>query len=181
MTTATATTTKWNIDKGHSQIEFKAKHMMITTVSGSVKEFDATIETEEEDFSTAKIHFEGDVKSVTTGNEQRDGHLMTDDFFNPSTFPKMTFDSTGMVKKDATHFTLNGLLTIRDITKPISLDVEFEGKAVDSRGNTKFGFTLNGKINRMEFGLKWNVVTEAGGILLSDEVKISASVQITKA
>ncbi|MEO8086947.1 MAG: YceI family protein [Bacteroidota bacterium] len=181
MTTTTATTTKWGLDKAHSEIQFKAKHMMISNVTGGFNSYDATIETEDEDFSTAQITFTADTASVNTGSEQRDGHLKGDDFFNAEKFPKITFVSTSVEKTGEGKFKLNGDLTVRDVTKPFSLDVVFEGKVVDPWGNTKLGFSLNGKLSRKEFGLIWNVVTEAGGILVSDEVKIQASVQVAKA
>jgi len=183
MTTATLTTTKWGFDQAHSEIRFKAKHMMISTITGEFKNYDVTIETDgdkEDDFTNASIHYTADVSSIDTGNEQRDGHLRTNDFFSPDQFPKISFASTGMKKKEGNKFLLTGDLTIRDVTKPISLDVEFEGKMVDPWGNTKYGFTINGKINRKEFGLSWDVVTEAGGILVGEEIKIHASVQIAK-
>jgi len=181
MTTATSTTTKWGLDKAHSEIQFKAKHMMISNVTGEFTSYNATIETEDEDFTTAHVSFSADTASVNTGSEQRDGHLKGDDFFNAEKFPKVTFVSTNVTKNGEGKFILTGDLTIRDVTKPISFDVVFEGKVVDPWGNTKLGFTLNGKLSRKEFGLSWNVVTEAGGILVSDEVKINASVQVAKA
>ncbi|HYV54072.1 MAG TPA: YceI family protein [Chitinophagaceae bacterium] len=180
MITATATTTKWGLDKAHSEIQFKAKHMMISSVTGEFKNYDATIETEDEDFTTAKIRFTAETASVSTGSEQRDGHLKTEDFFNPEKFPMLVFESTRVEKKSDDHFILHGDMTIRDITRPVSLEVNFEGKAGDPWGNMKYGFSINGKINRKDFGLNWNVITEAGGILVSEEVKLHASVQIAK-
>lgn len=181
MTTATATTTKWGLDKAHSEIQFKAKHMMITTITGEFKSYDVTIETEDEDFLTAKILYTADVASIDTGNEQRDGHLRTNDFFSPEQFPKITFASTKMEKKEDGNYVLTGDVTIRDVTRPVSMHVAFEGKVVDPWGNTKYGFTITGKLNRKDFGLNWNVITEAGGILVGEEIKINASVQIAKA
>ena len=181
MTTATMTTTKWGLDKAHSEIQFKAKHMMITNVTGGFKDYDATIETEGEDFSTTQIRFTAATASVSTGSDQRDGHLKAEDFFNVGKFPELTFVSTNVTKTGEGKYILTGDMTIRDVTKPVTLDVVFEGKVVDPWGNTKYGFTLNGKLSRKEFGLTWNVITEAGGILVSDDVKIEASVQIAKA
>ncbi len=180
MTTATMTTTKWGLDKAHSEIQFKAKHMMITNVTGVFKDYEATIETEGEDFSTTQITFTAETASVSTGSEQRDGHLKAEDFFNVEKYPKLTFVSTNVARTGESKFILTGDLTIRDVTKPVSLDVVFEGNVVDPWGNTKFGFTLSGKLSRKEFGLSWNVVTEAGGILVGDEIKLHASVQISK-
>jgi polyisoprenoid-binding protein YceI len=183
MTTATLTSTKWGFDQAHSEIRFKAKHMMISTITGEFKNYDVTIETEggnDDDFTSAKISYTADVSSIETGNEQRDGHLRTNDFFNPEQFPKIKFASTSMTKKENGKYILTGDLTIRDVTKQISLDVDYEGKAVDPWGNTKYGFTVDGKINRKDFGLNWNVITEAGGILVGEEIKLHASVQIAK-
>ena len=163
MTTTTMTSTKWAIDKAHSEIQFKAKHMMITNVTGEFTDYDAIIETEEEDFSTAKISFKAMTASVTTGSEQRDGHLKAEDFFNVAKYPELTFESTRVEKTGEGKYILTGDMTIRDITRTISLEVEFEGKVVDPWGNTKYGFTLNGKLNRKEFGLSWNVITEEIG------------------
>ncbi len=180
MTTATLTTTKWGLDQAHSEISFKAKHMMISTITGEFKNYDVTIEAEDDDLTTARIHYTADVASIETGNERRDGHLRNNDFFSPEQFPKITFASTEMKKKENGKYILTGDLTIRDVTKSISLNVEFEGKVIDPWGNTKYGFTVDGIINRKDFGLNWNVITEAGGILVGEEIKIHASVQIAK-
>lgn len=173
-------TTKWVLDPTHSEIHFKVKHLMITTVTGSFKNFTAAAETDSEDFSNAAISFSADTGSVDSGNEQRDGHLKSADFFDADKFPKLSFASTGYTKKGDDEFTLTGDLTIKDVTKPVTLTVEFGGVAKDPWGNTKAGFTLSGKINRKDFGLNWNAVTEAGGLLVSEEVKISAEIQLVK-
>ena len=180
MITATATKTKWGFDKSHSQIQFKVKHMMISTVTGEFKNYDVEIETEDDNFETAKVNFSAETASIDTGNEQRDGHLRTNDFFNPEKFPKITFVSTGITKNSDAKYLLTGDMTIRDVTKRVSFTVEFEGKAVDPWGNTKYGFTVEGKLNRKDFGLNWNVITDAGGVLVGEEVKISGSIQISK-
>ena len=172
-------TTTWAIDPTHSEIHFKVKHLMITTVTGSFNSFTASAETENDDFSGAKISFSADTASVDTGNEQRDGHLKSADFFDSEKFPQMSFTSTGYSKK-GDDYVLTGDLTIKDVTKPVTLNVEFGGVAKDPWGNTKAGFTLTGKINRKDFGLNWNAVTEAGGVLVSEEVKILAEIQLTQ-
>lgn len=172
-------TTKWALDPTHSEIHFKVKHLMITTVTGSFKSFTAAAETEADDFSNAAISFSADIASVDTGNEQRDGHLQSPDFFDAEKFPKLSFVSTGYTKK-GDDYVLNGDLTIKDVTKPVTLSVEFGGVAKDPWGNTKAGFTLSGKINRKDFGLNWNAATEAGGLLVSEEVKIQAEIQLAK-
>ena len=181
MSTTTMTTTRWGLDKAHSEIQFTAKHMMITTITGVFKDYEVSIETEDEDFTTAKITYSADVASIDTGNSQRDGHLRTNDFFNPEKFPKIIFESDGMTQVADRKFLINGMVTIRDITGPVALEATFEGKVVDPWGNTKYGFTVSGKLNRKDFGLNWNVITEAGGILVGEEIKIRASVQISKA
>src|SRR5574343_18220 len=171
----------YKIDASHSEIAFKVKHMMITNVNGQFTKFDATLESEAADFSDAKISFEADVDSITTHNEQRDGHLKSDDFFNAAQFPKISFQSTSIVKKSDDTYELTGDLTIRDITKSVKLAVEYGGTVTDPWGKVKAGFELNGKISRQEFGLKWNAMTETGGIVVSDEVKLHLGVQMVKA
>lgn len=133
-----------------------------------------------DDFSDAKISFEADVNSINTNNEQRDGHLKSDDFFAAEKFPKLTFVSKGFTKKPGDEYTLTGDLTIRDVTKTVDLAVDFGGNMVDSWGQAKAGFEINGKINRKEFGLGWGSVTEAGGVVVSDEVKLHLAVQMIK-
>ncbi len=173
-------TTKWAIDPTHSEIHFKVKHLMITTVTGSFKNFTAAAETDSEDFSNAAISFSADTTSVDTGSEQRDGHLKSADFFDAEKFPKLSFISTSYTKKGDNEFALTGDLTIKDITKPVTLTVEFGGVAKDPWGNTKAGFTLSGKINRKDFGLSWNAATEAGGLLVSEDVKLLAEIQLVR-
>lgn len=172
-------TKNWVLDPTHSEIHFKVKHLMITTVTGSFKNFTVAAETENEDFSNAAISFSADTTSVETGSEQRDGHLKSADFFDAEKFPKMSFTSTGYAKK-GDEYSLTGDLTIKDVTKPVTLSVEFGGVAKDPWGNTKAGFTLSGKINRKDFGLTWNAATETGGLLVSEEVKIAAEIQLVE-
>ena len=181
MTTQTLTKTKWNLDTKHSEIQFKAKHLMISTVTGTFKTFEATLETDGDDFCAAQISFSADVNSISTGNEERDGHLKSADFFNAEKFPKLSFVSTNIERKDETNFVLSGNVTLLDVIKPVSFNVEFGGIAKDPWGMTRAGFTMTGKINRKDFGLSWNVLTEAGGLLVSEEIKLSASVQFVKA
>lgn len=170
----------YKIDPAHSEITFKVKHLMITNVTGSFTQFDATMESDAADFSDAKISFEADVNSVTTNNEQRDTHLKSDDFFAAEKFPKLSFVSTSISKKSDDKYKLTGNLTIRDVTKTIDLDVEYGGTMTDPWGQVKAGFDVNGKINRKEFGLGWGAVTEAGGVVVSDEVKLHMAVQMVK-
>lgn len=173
-------TTKWTIDPSHSEIQFKVKHMMITTVTGSFKEFSSEVETRGDDFSTAKIKFEAATASVFTNSDQRDQHLRSADFFDVEKYPNLKYESTSLEMVDDENFTLNGNLTIRDITKPVKLDVEVGGIGKDPWGNLKAGFSLTGRINRKEWGLNWNAALEAGGVLVSDEVRIFCEVQYAK-
>jgi polyisoprenoid-binding protein YceI len=165
----------------HSDITFKVKHLMITTVTGIFTKFDATLESDVADFSDAKITFEADVNSISTNNEQRDGHLKSDDFFNVAQFPTLRFVSTGITKKGESEFVLNGNLTIRDNTHPVSLKMNYAGTVTDPYGQTKAGFELSGTLSRKEFGLKWSATTEAGSVVVSDEVRLQMDVQMVKA
>ena len=171
---------KWVLDPAHSQIQFKVKHMMLTTVTGEFKEFTIDVETEADDFSTAKIHAELTVPSVYTGTEQRDNHLKSDDFFNAEKHPKITFVGKSLTHVGDDHWILQGDITIRDITQTISLEVLYMGMMDDPWGNRKVGFEANGKLKRKDFGLKWDVVTEAGGVVAGDEVRIHCNVQFTR-
>ena len=170
----------YKIDPTHSEITFKVKHMMITNVSGSFTKFDATMESDAADFSDAKISFEADVNSINTNNEQRDGHLKSDDFFAAEKFPKLAFQSSKLVKKGDDKYVLTGNLTLRGTTKEVELAVEFGGTMTDPYGQVKSGFEINGTINRKDFGLTWDALTEAGGIVVSNEVKLHLNVQMIK-
>lgn len=177
---ATQATTKWVLDSSHSEIGFKAKHLMITTVSGKFDKYEGTVETEGDDLTTAQISFTADTASVNTGSPDRDAHIRNADFFDAEKFPQMRFVSTKFEKINEEKYVLKGDLTIKDVTKPVQLDVEFNGIAKDPWGNTKAGFLINGKINRKDWGLNWNVALEAGGMLVSEEVKLHCEVQVLK-
>lgn len=170
----------YKIDPSHSDILFKVKHLMISTVTGSFKNFDATAEINNNDLTDATVTFEAETASVDTQSEQRDGHLKGDDFFNSDAYPKMTFKSTNIKKVSDDEYKVTGDLTIRDVTKPVDLKVEFNGAATDPWGMERLGFEVTGKINRREFGLKWSAVTEAGGLVVSDDVKLLLNVQMVK-
>jgi|SRR5688572_11276806 len=173
-------TIKWKIDPEHSEVHFKVKHLMITTVTGSFKEFDLEVETENEDFATAKkIEFTANINSINTNNEQRDTHLRSADFFDAENHKQLRFVGK-KYEVIGDKAKLHGDLTIRNTTKPVTLDVEFGGIVTDPYEQTKAGFTVNGKIKRKEFGLTWNAVTEAGQIVVSDDIKIHAEVQLVK-
>lgn len=180
MATQTATRTNWTLDSTHSEIGFKVKHMMITNVSGSFEKFDVKVETEGDDFASSNIEFTADLATITTGSADRDNHLKSGDFFDAEKYPQISFISTRLEKKDNDNFVLHGDLTIRDVTKPVKLDVEFGGIGKDPWGNQKAGVTVTGKINRTDFGLNWNAALETGGVLVSEEVKLFADVQLVK-
>ncbi len=170
----------YKIDPTHSEITFKVKHLMITNVTGSFQQFDATLEANAEDFSDATIQFTAEVNSISTNNVQRDEHLKSDDFFAAATHPSIQFISTALTPKSADQYALKGNLTIKGVTKPVELAVEFGGLMTDFYGQHKAGFEITGKISRSEFGLTWSAVTEAGGVVVSDEIKLNMAVQMVK-
>lgn len=173
-------TTNWNLDTAHSEVTFKVKHLVISTVSGQFKNFSSAVSTEGDDFSTAKIALEIESNSIDTGMEMRDKHLKSDEFFGSEAFPKIIFTATAVRSVSGADHEIDGNLTIRDVTKPVTLKAEFGGIAKDPYGQTKAGFEVEGKIKRSEFGLSWNALTEAGGAVVSDEVKFQANVQYIK-
>jgi polyisoprenoid-binding protein YceI len=172
--------TKWILDPTHSEIQFKIRHLMITHVTGSFGKFTTDVETTDENFETAKISLTAEVESITTHNEQRDGHLKSADFFETAKYPTLTFVSTKFEKVSGEEYFLYGDMTFHGITKNIKLKVEHGGIIKDPWGNTRTGFTVEGKINRKDFGLVWNAATEAGGVVVGDEVKLHASVEFVK-
>ena len=171
----TMTTTKWSIDQSHSEIAFKVKHMMISTLTGHFEDFTASVESSAENFKDAKFEFEAKIDSINTKNKDRDNHLKSGDFFDAASFPTMKFTSTSFDGEK-----LTGDLTIKDVTKTINLNVDFNGVAVDPYGQTKAGFEIKGEINRKDFGLTWSAVTEAGNIVVSDKIKLAVEVQFVK-
>jgi len=172
---------KWILDPAHSEIGFRVKHLMITNVKGEFKEFNASIYTTGENFMTSEIDFWINPASVSTGDEKRDAHLRSADFFDVENHKQISFSGNTYEQVDGDgSYTLYGDLTIRGIKKQIKLDVEFGGVMKDPWGNEKAGFTVNGKINRKDWGLNWNAALEAGGVLVSEEVRISCEVQLVK-
>ncbi len=169
------TKTIWSIDGTHSEINFKVKHMMISTVTGSFDKFDGKVETSNGDFKNANFTFSAEIDSVNTNNKDRDNHLKSDDFFGAEKNPKLTF-----ISKSFDGNKMIGDITIKGITKEITLDTEYNGTAVDPYGQTKAGFEFEGQINRKDFDLTWNAVTEAGNVVVSDKVKLIASLQFIK-
>ncbi|MGG0716026.1 YceI family protein [Robertmurraya massiliosenegalensis] len=175
------TKTKWALDTAHSGVDFSVKHMMFANVKGSFNEFDATIEADPTDLTTASIEFTIDTASVDTRNNDRDAHLRSADFFDVENFPKMTFKSTSIAKSDEGEYDVTGDLTIKDTTKPQTFTVTYGGTGKDPWGNEKVGFGVEGSINRSEFGLTWNAALETGGVLVGDKIKISLDLQAAEA
>lgn len=170
----------WKLDPSHSEVQFKVKHLMITTVTGYFKSFDLEVVTESDDFTTAsKIEFTADINSIDTNNQQRDTHLKSADFFDAEKHGQLRFVGK-KYQADGDEGSLEGDLTIRGVTKPVTVIVEFGGIVVDPYGQTKAGFTVNGKISRKEFGLTWNAVTEAGQVVVSDDIRIHCEIQLVK-
>lgn len=173
-------TSIWSIDTAHSEIHFKVKHMMVSTVTGAINEFEGRVETSNEDFENAKITFSAQVNSIDTRNKQRDDHLRSVDFFLAEEHPLLSFASTSFTKKNEEEYELNGNLTIRGISHPVKLKTIYNGTVVDPYGQTKAGFEIAGKINRKDFDLKWNAITEAGSVVVSEEVKLALNIQLIK-
>ena len=167
--------TKWNLDPAHSEITFKVRHMMISNVKGEFKNFNVDLESEDENFKNVKASASIDTSSISTNNTDRDNHLKSAEFFNAEAHPQITFET------DSLNEEVTGNLTINGVTKPVKLDVDFGGINVDPWGQTKAGFSFEGKINRSDFGLNWNAALEAGGVMVSDEVKIAGELQFVKA
>ena len=171
--------TTWSLDPAHSELQFKVKHLMITTVTGSLTNLSGSVVSESDHFENAKVDFEATTDSIDTSNKDRDNHLKSADFFDAEQYPKITFKSTALTK-DGDDYTLTGDLTIKDVTKSVKIDVEFGGIATDPWGNTKAGFTISTKIKRTEFGLTWNAALETGGVMVSEDVKILGELQFVK-
>ncbi|EIJ37597.1 MAG: YceI family protein [Flavobacteriaceae bacterium] len=171
-------TTTWAIDPAHSEITFKVKHLMISNVKGEFRTFEASIDGE--DFTNSTLSAKIDASSISTNNNDRDTHLKSPDFFEVEQFPEITFKSTSLKKGDDDEYKLVGDLTIKGVTKEITLDTEFGGFMKDPYGNEKAGFSINGKLNRKDFRLNWNAALEAGGVMVGNEVKINAEVQFVK-
>lgn len=177
---ATETATKWVIDPMHSEVQFKVKHLVISTVSGFFKSFGGEVITEGDDFDNAEVDFTLDINSIDTNQTQRDEHLKGGEFFDAEKYPQISFKSTSLTKSDDEEYELKGDLTIKDVTKPVTLKAEFGGSAADFYGNTKAGFEITGKVNRKEFGLTWDGVTEAGSVVVGEDIKLLINLQLTK-
>lgn len=171
-------TTKWTIDPTHSEVSFKVKHLVISTVTGYFKKFEGAAESTSEDFDGASVSFTADIDSIDTNQTDRDNHLKSADFFDAANHPKLSFE--GKIAKNGGDYKLAGNLTMRGATKEVELDVDFGGVAGDPYGQTKAGFEIEGKVNRKEFGLSWSAVTEAGSVVVSDQVRLILSIQLVK-
>ena len=173
--------TKWDLDNSHSNVKFTVTHLVISEVDGAFKTFNGSMTASKPDFSDARIEFSVDIASINTDNEQRDNHLKGDDFFNAEKFPKMTFKSVSMKKISGNKYELTGDLTIRDVTKRVKFAATYGGTTKDPWGNTKAGFKATSTINRLEYGLKWNTLTEAGGAVVGADVTISINAEFNQA
>jgi polyisoprenoid-binding protein YceI len=172
--------TIWKIDPAHSEVNFKVKHLVVSTVRGHFDDFEATIEAEKEDFSEAKIEFEAGTDSINTRNNDRDAHLKSPDFFDSKNYEKISFVSVSVEKVSDYELKVKGSLTIRGITREVTLDVIYNGIVEGMGGNEVAGFEISTKLNRFDYGLKWNAMTEAGGVVVSNEVKIEILAEFNK-
>jgi polyisoprenoid-binding protein YceI len=172
--------TNWKIDNMHSVIGFKVRHMMISNITGSFGDFNADATVLNDDFSSAKFNFEASIDSINTGVADRDGHLKSADFFDSASYPKLTFHSESITKKSDSDFEVSGIMNIKGVEKPVVLSMEYAGIAVDPYGQTKAGMSLTGKVKRSDFGLTWNAVTEAGSIVLADDIQLNCEIQLVK-
>lgn len=171
----------WNLDAAHSEVNFKVKHMMITNVNGKFTNFDVKATSENENFENPEIEFTANTASIHTGSEQRDQHLKSADFFDSEKFPELHFKSKSFRKTGDGEYQLDGDMKIKDVVKPVSFKIEHSGLQKDPWGNMKAGFSIEGKINRKDFGLTWNAALESGGVLVSEDVKLNAEIQLAKA
>ncbi|GIV33354.1 MAG: polyisoprenoid-binding protein [Chitinophagales bacterium] len=175
-----AQSTKWVFDKSHSKIGFEATHMVISKVQGNFTSYEGTVLSDKPDFTDAKIDFTIDVASINTENEQRDNHLRSDDFFNAEKYPKITFKGKSLKKVSDNQYKLSGDLTIRDVTKPVELDVTYGGTVKDPWGNTRAGFHVKGVIDRFDYNLKWNAALETGGLVVGREIVINCPIELIR-
>lgn len=180
ISTSLSAQTKWTIDNVHSNVQFTVSHLVISEVEGSFRKFNGSISSPSADFSNASVEFSIDVNSIDTDNDSRDKHLLSDDFFNAEKYPTMTFKSTSFKKISGNKYELTGNLTLRAVTKTVKFDVTYGGIAKDGYGNTKAGFKAIGKLNRFDYGLKWNALTEAGGATVGKEVTMDLKLQFAQ-
>ncbi|MEX0771788.1 MAG: YceI family protein [Balneolales bacterium] len=177
----TQTFQKWSIDPTHTEVQLKVKHLVISTVTGSFNVFSGEVQTETDNFDGADVEFSIDAASIDTNNPDRDAHLKSDDFFGVEKYSEIKFTNGKLKEVSGSDYKLTGNLTIKDVTKEVTLDVDYGGTVKDPWGNNRAGFELEGKINRKDFGLTWNTVTEAGGVMVSDDVRLLINVQVVAA
>jgi polyisoprenoid-binding protein YceI len=170
-------TSTWEIDPAHSIAEFSVKHLVVTTVKGRFRDFEASLAIDETNPENSSVTASIDVASIDTNMPDRDAHLRSDDFFNAEQFPRITFVSTGVEKTGEREYNVRGDLTIRDVTRPVSLKTEFEGEIDDPWGNRRAAFTATTEISRKEFNVRWNQMLETGGAVVSDSVKIALHIE----
>jgi len=175
------TNSNWNLDTVHSGIDFTVRHMVVSKVRGRFAKFTGSVALDEGDLTRSTVEATIDASSIDTGTAQRDEHLKSADFFDVEHFPQIRFRSTGIEKLGGDRYRLTGALTIRDVTRPIALDVEYGGRGKDPWGNERVGFTARGALDRKDFGLKWNQALETGGVLVSDRVELELDLQAVKA
>ncbi|MDB5280229.1 MAG: polyisoprenoid-binding protein [Ferruginibacter sp.] len=175
-----ANTTTWVIDPMHSEVLFKIKHLVISTVTGSFRKFEGQVVTQGDDFNDAKVTIAIDVKSIDTNQQQRDEHLQAGDFFSADQYPQITFESTSFKKTDGNDYKMTGNLTLKGVTKPVELHVEYGGSENNGHGVIKHGFEVTGIINRNKFGMTWNKLTDTGGLGLGEDIKLIANIQVAE-
>ncbi len=178
---ATFAQVNWGVDKSHSNVMFNVTHMVISEVTGFFKAYDGKFSSKSDaDWNGAQIDFTIETKSIFTDNEKRDDHLRSDDFFNAEKYPSIVFKSKSMKKESGNKYKLTGDLTIRDVTKQVTLDVDFKGNVKDGWGNERAAFRIKGSVNRLDFNLKWNALLETGGAVVGKDVEIAANIQLIK-
>lgn len=170
----------WQIDPAHSSIQFSVRHMMITNVRGEFDRFEGTVELDENNPENTRVHVEIDAASINTREDQRDTHLRSADFLDAASHPKLVFDSTRVERTGEDSARLHGTLTIRDIPRPVVLEVEYVGQAKSPWGTTSAGFNARTRINRKDWNLTWNQALETGGVLVGDEIKINIELELVK-
>jgi polyisoprenoid-binding protein YceI len=175
-TTQTSGRNAWKLDPAHTLVEFSAKHLMITTVKGRITDIEGTIYSDEKDPKNSSVEAILKAASLDTRTDQRDQHLRSTDFLDVEKYPEIKFRST-RIEGDKQSFKVTGDLTIRDVTKPITLDVAFEGRTRDPWGGERIGFSASGKIDRRDFGLTWNQALETGGVVVGNDIKISLEIE----
>ena len=170
--------TQWSLDKAHSKIQFNVAHLVISEVTGDFQTFEGKVQTMKDDFNGGEIEFSADISSIDTDNEQRDNHLKGEDFFDAQKYPKLAFK--GKLAKNGSKYQLKGDLTMKGVTKPVTFDVKYNGTVKDPWGNIKAGFKITGEVNRTDYGLTWNALTEAGGMVVGEEVDIICNIELQK-